>query len=94
MTLEHADWVGATIGLVRAGVRAPADSQLLIRCIAECPDVDADIDSDDELLFAHVFEVLMPLWEARTVIDGRQRITALGIWAVPHALLATWDPRI
>ena len=93
MTLEHVDWAGATIGLVRAGVGAPADPQSLIRYIAECPDVDGDIDSDDELLLGHAFDVLMPLWEALTLIDENPCITALGIWAIPHALLATWDPQ-
>lgn len=93
ITLEHVDWAGATIGLVRAGVGAPADPQSLIRYIAECPDVDGDVNSDDELLLSHAFEVLMPLWEALTVIDEDRRITALGIWAVPHALFATWAPQ-
>ena len=57
------------------------------------PEVDGEVDSDDELLLSHAFEVLMPLWEALGVIDEDRRITALGIWAIPQALLATWDPR-
>jgi len=93
MTLEHVDWAGAAIGLTRAGVGAPADPQSLIHYIDECPEVDGEVDSDDELLLSHAFEVLMPLWEALGVIDEDRRITALGIWAIPQALLATWDPR-
>ena len=36
MSLEHVDWAGAAIGLVRAGVGAPADPGALIRFIADC----------------------------------------------------------
>jgi len=85
MTLEHVDWAGATIGLVRAGVVAPSDPNLLIRCIAEFLDVDGDVDSADGLLLGLGFEVLTPLGELPAVIDEDRCITALGV-ARPHAL--------
>jgi hypothetical protein len=58
MTLEHVDWAGATIGLVRAGAGAPADPQSLIRYIDECPDV--------ELLLSHGVSDLRRAWRLRS----------------------------
>ena len=90
--LEHADWVGSVIGLVRAGPGASATPEALIRYIDDCPELDGERNPDDDIVLEHAFEVLLPLWQSIGVVDGQRRITKLGIWALPQMLLLAWLP--
>lgn len=90
--LEHADWVGAVVGLVRAGAGASATPEVLIRYIDECPELEGERDPDDDVVVEHAFEVLLPLWQAIGVVDDSRRITRLGVWALPQMLLLGWLP--
>lgn len=89
-SLEHADWLGAVIGLVRAGPGAEASPEALVRYINECPEIDGEVDPDDETILEHAFELMMPLWEALDVVDEERRVTRLGMWALPRMLLDAW----
>ncbi len=93
MCLEHGDSAGVVIGLVRADAGAAADPESLVEYIEQCPEVEGVLDPDDEPLVTHGFEVLMPLWEALDVVDDHERVTALGVWALPRALLMAWEQR-
>lgn len=90
MTLELADWLGAVIGLVRAGVGASAEPEDLIRYIDDCPEIEGGIDPDDESLVAFGFEVVLPAWEAAGALDAERRLTELGRWGLPRALAWAW----
>lgn len=91
MALEHADWLGAVVGLVRAGTGASADPQALVGYINECPDVDGAVDPDEESLVETAFELVLPAWEAAGAVDARRRLTALGRWGLPRALAWAWN---
>lgn len=90
MTLELADWLGAIIGLVRAGVGAPAEPEDLVRYIDDCPEIEGGIDPDDESLVAFGFEIVLPAWEAAGALDANRRLTDLGRWGLPRALAWAW----
>lgn len=44
---EHADWLGAVVGLVRAGVGASAEPEHLVAYINDCPEIDGEVDPED-----------------------------------------------
>lgn len=72
--VEHSDWVGSVVGLVRAGPGAPATTEDLLRYIDECPELEGERDPDDDIVIEHAFEVLLPLWEAIGVVDDQRRV--------------------
>jgi hypothetical protein len=37
------------------------------------------------------FEAVLPTWEAVGAVDGDRRLTALGAWGLPRALVRAWD---
>jgi hypothetical protein len=90
--LEHADWVGSVIGLVRAGPGSSATPEALISYIDDCPELDGQRNPDDDIVLEHAFEVLLPLWQSIGVVDDQRRITKLGMWALPQMLLLAWLP--
>jgi hypothetical protein len=90
MALELADWVGAIVGLVRAGVGASAEPEALIAAIHDTPEVDGVVDPDDAALVGFAFEVVLPTWEAVGAVDPDRRLTALGAWGLPRALARAW----
>ena len=91
MALEHADWLGAILGLVRAGVGASAEPEALVEYIDECPEVEGEVDPDEALLVEGAFELVVPAWEAAGAIDSDRRLTALGRWGLPRALAWAWN---
>jgi hypothetical protein len=68
MALEHADWLGAVVGLIRTGVRASAEPESLVRYIDACPEVDGTVDPDEASLKT-AFELVVPAWEAAGAVD-------------------------
>jgi hypothetical protein len=34
---------------------------------------------------------VLPTWEAVGAVDGDRRLTALGAWGLPRALVRAWD---
>lgn len=90
MALELADWLGAVVGLVRAGVGAPADTGDLIGYIDSCPEVEGELDLDDAELVESAFDLVLDAWAAVDIVDGGRRLTALGGWLLPRALAWAW----
>jgi hypothetical protein len=90
MALETADWVGAVVGLVRAGVDADASPAALVRYIDRCPEVDGEVDPDDVELIEYAFELVLPAWEAAGAVTADGRLTNLGRWGLPRALAWAW----
>ncbi|MDQ3991360.1 MAG: helix-turn-helix domain-containing protein [Actinomycetota bacterium] len=90
MAQEHADWLGAVIGLVRAGVGGSAEPEALVRYINDCPEVDGVVDPEDALVVENAFELVLPAWEAAKVVDADRRLTPLGRWGLPRALAWAW----
>jgi hypothetical protein len=91
MALEHADWLGSIVGVVRAGVGASAEPEALVGYVNDCPEVDGNIDPDDAFLVEGAFEQVLPAWEAAGAVDSKRRLTPLGRWGLPRALAWAWN---
>jgi len=91
IALELADWVGAVIGLVRAGVGAYAEPRDLVRYIDDCPEVDGETDPDDAAFVESVFYTVTAGWRATGALDRDDRLTPLGWWGLPRALGWAWN---
>jgi hypothetical protein len=91
MTLQHADWAGAVIGLARAGVGTRAWPEDLFRLADECPEIEGSYDADDREPIEFAFGLMVPVWEAVGALDEHRRLTELGHWGLPRALAWAWD---
>jgi tetratricopeptide (TPR) repeat protein len=91
MTAQLGDWLGAVIGLVRAGVGAPASPEDLVSYINACPEVEGEISPEDASLVETAFELVLPAWREAGAIDASHRLTALGGWGLPRALAWAWE---
>jgi hypothetical protein len=87
LTLEHADWLGAIVSVVRRGPGADASPEALVESISACPEVELDdeLDVDDEAHLETAFWIVALPWQVLGLTDRDQRLTALGAWALPRA---------
>jgi hypothetical protein len=91
MALQHADWAGAVIGLVRAGVGARAWAEDLFTLADKCPEIEGSYDTEDREPIEFAFGLIVPVWEAVGALDEHRRLTPLGYWGLPRALAWAWD---
>jgi hypothetical protein len=104
--LRPADWAGAVIGVVRAGVNSPVTAGDLV-CYARQPleaadmpradeadglayDPFASVAEDDESLLRG-FEAALLLWEALAAVSDEWWLTGVGWWGLPRALARAWN---
>jgi hypothetical protein len=92
LSLEHADWGGAIISIVRDGSGADASPDALVNGIRDCPEVEleSDLDLDDESHLEAAFWIVALPWQVLGLIDRDQRLTPLGEWVFPRALARAW----
>jgi hypothetical protein len=92
VSLQHADWLGAILSVVRAGVGADATPERLVKGIWECPEIetDADFDDADESLVQTAFWILAFPWHVLGLTDRDHRLTTVGEWILPRALARAW----
>ncbi len=88
--LEWADWLGAVIPLVRGGAGTDATPLQLVRNINRCPEVTTTVPKRDVPVVAGIFALTLHAWELTGVIDAESRLTDLGAWLLPRALLHAW----
>lgn len=61
LSLQIADWLGAIVGLVRAGVGASADPRDLVEYIDNCPEISGPpLELDDASFIEASFEIVLP----------------------------------
>jgi hypothetical protein len=90
-TLAPSDLVGAVVELVRGGPGTAADPQSLVALANACPEIEGESDPEDDELLAMAFGLLMPAMHAFGIVDADWRVTRLGVWALPKALLRLWE---
>jgi hypothetical protein len=95
MSLELGDWVGAILGLVRAGPGSRADADVLVRHIETVEEVAGPpIDEDDRLAIEHAFLLVLPAWEVAGAVEvsyvAGTTLTRLGAWLLPTAAVHAW----
>lgn len=91
LALQWTDWLGAVVGLVRAGIGASGRAPDLVGHIAGCPELDNGVDELDRPLLEQAFEVVLPTWQATSALDAERRLTPLGQWGLPRALAWAWN---
>ncbi len=91
-TLEHADWLGAVVSLVRAGEGARADPRSIVRGIETCPEVNipGGLDDNERESLEAAFSIVSLAWLGAGCVDRDERLTAVGEWALPRALAQAW----
>lgn len=89
LILEWADWLGAVIGLIRAGEGCAVDGVVMVDMVNRCPEVTTTIPKTDRARIAWAFDQAIAPWEELGLLtDGR--LTALGIDVLPAALRRAW----
>jgi hypothetical protein len=103
--LRPADWAGAVIGLVRAGVNTVAMAEDLVRYARQCPQITGGNETGDEAAaydpfaggvaddesMCRGFEAALTCWQAIGAVNEQQWLTRLGWWGLPRALARAWN---
>jgi hypothetical protein len=89
--LEWADWLGAVIGLVRAGLGSEVSPTGLVDHVNRCPEVSTAIPKQDREFFERAFAVVIESWRFCGFLDLDGRLTETGLWAIPRGLDASWS---
>jgi hypothetical protein len=94
MALQHADWLGLALGVVRRGPGGVLDAEQVQADIDTLEDVEGDIeDRDGHLAVVQVALLhLTPLWQDLGVLDAAEQVTDRGVWGLPRALYRLWSP--
>ncbi|MCH1435426.1 MAG: hypothetical protein L7U56_07120, partial [Acidimicrobiales bacterium] len=92
LELEFADWLGAVLGLARAGAGTSVDPSLLVDHINLCPEVTTDIPKADRDRVAWAFAVVTEPWGALGLVEDGT-LTSLGGALLPAVLVHAWAPR-
>lgn len=92
LELEFADWLGAVLGLARAGAGTSVDPSLLVDHINRCPEVTTDIPKADRDRVAWAFAVVTEPWGALGLVEDGA-LTSLGGALLPAVLVHAWAPR-
>lgn len=91
IALEPADWAGAIIELIRAGIGQSANPDDLVPLIERCPEIEGPpFSSEDATVIALGFSTVVELWRVLGAVDQDFRLTALGRWGLPEALRRAW----
>ena len=95
MALQHADWLGLTLGLVHRGPGSALDPELVQADIERLEEVDGEIEDPEGHLAVLDMALLhlTPLWQDLGVLDEDYRLTERGAWGLPRALHRTWSDK-
>ena len=89
LILEWADWLGAVIGLVRAGEGASVDGANMVDLVNRCPEVTTTIPKADRARIEWAFDTAIASWTDLGILaDGR--LTDFGVEVLPVALRRAW----
>jgi hypothetical protein len=89
--LEWADWLGAGIGLLRAGPGAEATGETLVDHVNRCPEVSSSIDKADRDYAEWAFDVALDLLQDRGAVNEDHQLTEAGYQSLWHGLVAAWN---
>jgi hypothetical protein len=84
--LDHEEWLWAVEALTRGGPGTCASAEDLARYTAGASD-----NGDDDDVLADWFRPVVELWQLLGALDDRERLTVLGWWGLPEALIRAWS---
>ncbi|MGH3823067.1 MAG: hypothetical protein ACRDRA_09590 [Pseudonocardiaceae bacterium] len=87
IALDHEEWLWAIEALARGGPGTPASAEDLARFTAGAND-----DGDDTDVLAGWFGPVVDQWQLLGALDDHERLTSLGWWGLPEALIHAWSP--
>ena len=92
MALQHADWLGLVLGVVRRGAGSALDADVLLDDIDALEDVDGEIEDRDgtRQVLSMALLVLTPPWQELGILDRDELVTDRGAWGLPRALHRSW----
>jgi hypothetical protein len=92
MALDHTDWLGMVIGLVQRGVGAEFSAGLVQEDVDALENIEGEVEDREGQLsvLETAVATLSPLWQALSVLDESDRLTALGRWGLPRGLRRVW----
>lgn len=91
--LEWADWLGAGMGLLRAGAGTSADGATLVDHVNRCPEVSSTISKSDRDYAEWAFDVALDLLEDLGVVTDDRLLTEAGHQSLWVGLVAAWSPQ-
>lgn len=93
MALQHADWLGLALGVVRRGPGDVLDPEGVQADIDQLDDIEGEIEDRQGHLAVLRMALLhlTPLWQDLGVLDVDDRLTERGVWGLPKALHRTWS---
>lgn len=91
LELESADWLGAILSVVRAGVGVAVSGRSLVAGINQCPEVTTTIPKADAERIAWAFELTLYAWQVTGVLDEDGSLAETGVWLLPRAAIFAWD---
>jgi hypothetical protein len=92
MALQHADWLGLVLGVVRRGPGTVLDPKSVQADIERLEEIEGEIEDLEghlsvlEMALLH----LSPLWQDLGVLDEDEELTERGVWGLPRALHNNW----
>lgn len=92
MALQHADWLGLVLGVVRRGPGAPLEAEDVQADVDALDDVEGEIEGPEghlrvlEMALLH----LAPEWRQLGVLDDDERFTEGGVRALPRTMHRLW----
>jgi hypothetical protein len=84
--LDHEEWLWAVEAVARGGPGTAASAEDLARFTAGASD-----DGDDLDVLVGWFRPVVEQWQLLGALDDRERVTPLGWWGLPEALIQAWS---
>ncbi len=88
--LEWADWLGAVIGVVRAGTGADLSSAALVDQVNRCPEVTSTVPKQDRPYYEWAWQHVVALWQRHGLADAERQLTDEGVIVLPQILVRAW----
>jgi hypothetical protein len=92
MALQHVDWLGLVLGVVRRGPGTVLDPKSVQTDIERLEEVEGEIEDLEGHLAVIEMALLhpTPLWQDLDVLDEDEEFTERGVWGLPRALHKAW----
>jgi hypothetical protein len=91
--LEWADWLGAVIGLVRAGPGVDCSASALVDHVNRCPEITSTVPKKDRPYYEWAWQHVVLLWQRHDLVDDERRLTEFGAQTLPKLLARAWRPQ-